>query len=130
MIAGFPVVKWIRTLHLYLGCLFAPMLIFFCATGAWQLFGFHRGTKDGSYVPPDGLQTLSMAHQYQNLDGFGHQTSLLFRWFALALALGIIATTVLGLIMAFKRRRGRWLAVGVTLVGLVVPALFLWLAGR
>ena len=64
------------------------------------------------------------------LDGFGNHTSLVFRWFALALAVGIIATTVLGLVMAFKRRRGRGLAVGVTLVGLAVPALFLWLAAR
>ena len=117
-------------MHLYLGCLFAPMLIFFCATGAWQLFGFHRGTKDGSYSPPGWLQSLSTVHQHQNLDGFGNHTSLVFRWFALALAVGIIATTVLGLVMAFKRRRGRGLAVGVTLVGLAVPALFLWLAAR
>ena len=34
--------KWIRTLHQCLGCLFAPLLIFFCASGAWQLFGLHR----------------------------------------------------------------------------------------
>ena len=82
------------------------MLIFFCATGAWQLFGFHRGTKDGSYSPPGWLQSLSTVHQHQNLDGFGNHTSLVFRWFALALA------------------------VGVTLVGLAVPALFLWLTAR
>ena len=28
MPAGFVIMKWIRTLHLYLGCLFAPLLIF------------------------------------------------------------------------------------------------------
>tara|TARA_B100000678_G_C17930019_1_gene390906 strand:+ start:88 stop:231 length:144 start_codon:yes stop_codon:yes gene_type:complete len=45
--------KWIRTLHLCLGCLFAPLLIFFCASGAWQLFGLHRAAKK-ALVVPDG----------------------------------------------------------------------------
>ena len=105
-------------------------VIFFCATGAWQLFGFHRGTKDGSYVPPDWMQTLSMAHQYQNLDGFRNHTSQVFRWFALLLAVGIIVTALLGLIMAFRQKRHRWPSVIVTVLGLVVPAAFLWLASR
>lgn len=74
--------KWIRTLHLYLGCLFAPMLIFFCASGAWQLFGFHSGTKVGSYVPPKWVSTLSQMHKYQGVNGPGYDTvSDAFRWF-------------------------------------------------
>jgi len=32
--------------------------------------------------------------------------------------------------MAFRRGRGRWVAVGATVAGLVLPVLFLWLAGR
>jgi len=66
--------KWIRTLHLYLGCLFAPMLIFFCASGAWQLFGFHSGTKDGSYLTPKWVSTLSQMHKYQGVNGPGYDT--------------------------------------------------------
>jgi len=128
--------KWIRTVHLYLGCLFAPMLIFFCASGAWQLFGLHRAAKkalvvpDGSYVLPEWMVSLSSVHVRQGIDGLSNHASPAFRWFALALALGIIATVVLGLVMAFRRHRGRWVAVGVTVAGLVLPALFLWMARR
>jgi len=126
--------KWIRTLHLYLGCLFAPMLIFFCATGAWQLFGFHRAAKkalavpDGSYVPPEWMVSLSSVHLRQGIDGLSNHASTAFRWFALALALGMIATAILGLVMAFRQSRRRWSVILVTLVGLILPILFLWVA--
>ena len=74
--------KWIRTLHLYLGCLFAQMLIFFCASDAWQLFGFYCCTKDGSYVPPKWVSTLSQMHKYQGVNGPSYDTvSEAFRWF-------------------------------------------------
>jgi hypothetical protein len=128
--------KWIRIVHLCLGCLFAPLLIFFCASGAWQLFGLHRAAKkalvvpDGSYVPPEWMVSLSSVHLRQGIDGLSNHASPAFRWFALALALGMIVTAVLGLVMAFRRGRGRWVAVGATVAGLVLPVLFLWLAGR
>jgi hypothetical protein len=41
--------RFLRTLHLYLGCLFAPTLIFFSVTGSWQLFNWHESTKDHLY---------------------------------------------------------------------------------
>jgi uncharacterized iron-regulated membrane protein len=34
-----------REIHLYLGCLFAPILIFFAVTGAWQLYRWNDNTK-------------------------------------------------------------------------------------
>jgi hypothetical protein len=42
----------LRALHLYLGCLFAPMLLFFAASGIWQTLGIH----------PRLLQRLSTIH--------------------------------------------------------------------
>jgi hypothetical protein len=35
--------KLARQLHLYLGTLFAPSIIFFAFTGSLQLFGLHEG---------------------------------------------------------------------------------------
>ena len=32
--------KTLRTLHLYLGCIFAPILIFFAVSGLWQTMGW------------------------------------------------------------------------------------------
>src|ERR1043166_1068136 len=34
----------LRTIHLYLGCTFAPMVLFFAISGFWQVLGLH---KDG-----------------------------------------------------------------------------------
>ena len=124
--------KWIRKIHLYLGCLFAPMLIFFCMSGAWQLFGFHHTNKkalvvpDGSYVPPDWMVLLSSAHK--GFYGISNHSSTAFRWFALALALGMVVTAILGLIMAYRQSRNRLIVIVVTLVGLMLPILFMWLA--
>src|SRR5688572_28393334 len=33
--------KKLRSLHLYLGCVFAPMLLFFAMSGIWQSLGLH-----------------------------------------------------------------------------------------
>ena len=49
--------RFIRTIHLYLGCLFAPLLIFFAISGASQTFLFHRAAKDGSYTPGSSAAT-------------------------------------------------------------------------
>ena len=81
-------------------------------------------------VPPEGMVSLSSVYLRQGIDGLSNPASPAFRWFALALALGMIVTAVLGLVMAFRRGRGRWVAVGATVAGLVLPVLFLWLAGR
>ena len=50
-----------RALYLYLGCLFVLMLIFFCSSGAWQLFGLNLvankalAVPTGSYLPPEWM---------------------------------------------------------------------------
>src|SRR5437016_8296052 len=55
--------KFLRTLHLFLGCLFAPMLIFFAVTGSWQLFNWHESTRDKTYIAPPALAALSFVHK-------------------------------------------------------------------
>ena len=37
--------KKLRSLHLYLGCIFAPMLLFFAISGIWQTLGVGFHTK-------------------------------------------------------------------------------------
>lgn len=119
--------KTLRKLHLYLGSVFAPMLIFFAITGSWQLFALHRGTKDGSYVPPSLLSTLSTIHQYQHLPGTGRSLGTPLRLFILTAAAALVLTTVLGVIMAFRYSRS---AVPVLLslaTGIALPVALLLL---
>ncbi len=117
--------KKLRELHLYLGCLFAPVLFFFATTGSWQLFALHRGRKDGSYSPPRLVAMFSDIHQYQHLTPAGSGAPTPLRYFVLAAAIGLIATTALGLVMAFRYGRSRTWAVSCLLAGIAVPVAML-----
>ncbi len=120
--------KSLRKLHLYLGCLFAPVLVFFAVTGAWQLFNYHHNSKDGSYVAPKLAAALSMIHKDQILPGMSRSQGAALRFFMLAAAVGLIATTVLGVVMAFKYNGRSPVPVILCLVaGVVVPVALLWL---
>ena len=58
-----------RKLHLYLGLLFAPSLLFFAFTGALQTFGLHERSRDGGdYQPPAWIQELAQIHKKQSAD--------------------------------------------------------------
>ena len=119
--------KRVRQLHLYLGVLFAPLLIFFAASGAFQLFWLHENAKDGSYTAPPVLSALGTVHKNSHLPGTPKKAGTPLRWFSLAASLGLIATTALGLVMAF-RFTASWKPVALSLAaGTVVPAALLFL---
>lgn len=115
----------LRELHLYLGCIFAPILIFFAVTGSWQMFSLHRGTKDGSYIPSKPLVILSGVHQYQHLPAASIGKSTPLRYFILAAAIGLVFTTCLGIVMAFRHGGSRPKAIGCLIAGLAIPLAFL-----
>jgi hypothetical protein len=60
--------KRVRLLHLYLGLLFAPSIIFFSFSGALQLFGLHEVRKGDTFAKPRWIATLAQVHKDQNLD--------------------------------------------------------------
>lgn len=59
--------KWIRSLHLYLGIFITPALLFFAFTGALQTFSFHETTRGSSYHPPAWIVTLAQIHKKQTM---------------------------------------------------------------
>ena len=117
--------KKLREIHLYLGCLFAPVLIFFAVTGAWQLFSLHRGRKDHSYIPPKAVVVASEVHQFQHIGGAGSEAATPLRYFILAAAIGLVTTTCLGIIMAFRYGQSRAWAVICLASGLIIPVAIL-----
>lgn len=52
--------KQLRQLHLYLGCLFTPLLILFAVTGAAQMFGLRLGWLSEVHVKGAGSLPLMM----------------------------------------------------------------------
>src|ERR671929_22014 len=101
----------LRSIHLYLGCIFAPMLLFFAISGIWQTLGIH------SHL----LQRLSTIHTSHAFKIGGSLTSIFMMIFVLIMAGSFILSTVLGVVMALKYGRSRRAAVWCLGGGVALP---------
>lgn len=117
--------KKLREIHLYLGVLFAPVLLMFAITGAWQMFSLHRAKKDGSYRPPPWLHSLSEVHKSQHVPPTPPRDGTPLRWFMLAATLGLIVTTGLGIVMAYQYGRSKVWVTTWLVAGVVIPTVML-----
>lgn len=124
MISGKTLAR-LRRLHHYLGVLLAPLLLFFALSGAWQTLHLHENSKDGSYQAPTVLSILSDIHEHQRV-GSGNR-SVAFTGFVLVAALGLMTTTILGILMAFRFAQEPTLIWVLLSLGVVLPLLLLWL---
>ena len=123
-------IKTMRNVHLYLGCFFAPLLIFFVVSGCWQTFDLHHAGNAGrGYKPPEIIKSLSQVHMNQRwADHDLHPApSTAFRYLTVLMAAGLLVTTVLGIMMAFKFTRS-WMVWGCLLMGVTMPYFLLWMA--
>jgi hypothetical protein len=104
--------KKLRLLHLYLGCVFAPMLLFFAISGIWQTLGIgHSGV----------LAMLSTAHMGRPLKSGFSLSSAVLRWFIVLMALGFVLSAILGIIMALTQGTNRRKAFYCLAVGVLFP---------
>lgn len=135
--------RQIAKVHLYLGCFFAPLVIFYALSGTWQTLNLHRSTKDGRYQAPRILVELSEVHLKQRWaqpeSGTVNQRrqegeavlALLprspFAWVSALMGLGLAVTAFLGIILAVQRTRQmrRRLAVLCLAAGCVLPVTLL-----
>jgi len=107
----------LRAWHLYLGCIFAPMLLFFAITGIWQTLGI-RGTK--------WMQILSIIHTGgKQKSGFG--SNLFVKTFVVLMAAAFVVTIILGILMAVNQGRNRRTAYYCLAFGIIVPLLLVLL---
>jgi hypothetical protein len=105
----------LRQWHLYLGCVFAPMLLYFAISGIWQTIGFRSAILD----------LLSSIHKSQGLKNGHSLSSPLMIIFVLLMAVCFIFTTILGIMMAVKYGRNRRVAYGCLAFGIVFPLLLI-----
>jgi hypothetical protein len=117
--------RFLRKLHLYLGCLFAPMLIFFAVTGSWQIFNWHQSTKDHSYTAPRVLAVLSDIHKDAHVPPTRRSSPAPLRYFMFAAAAGLVLTTIIGVIMAYRFSRQTMVATVCLVLGVAVPGVLL-----
>jgi hypothetical protein len=109
-----PMMVRLRTLHLYLGCIFAPMLLLFALTGIWQTIGI-GGAK--------WMEILSAIHMSRGSKGGPNLTTPLLMAFIVLMAVAFIFTTLLGVLMAVKQSRYRRDAYYCLAFGVLFPLL-------
>src|SRR3954447_436820 len=90
----------LRSIHLYLGCIFAPLLLFFAVSGIWQTLGFHSQL----------LHRLSSIHTQARWKNGSELGSFPLRIFVIIMAVSFVVTTILGIIMAVNFGRNRKIA--------------------
>jgi hypothetical protein len=127
-----------RAWHHYIGMFIAPSLIFFALTGVAQTFNLHESHV--GYTAPALVVAAGSLHKDQILPRPEHgkpddpepaprytpaQTALKI-YFTLV-ALGLIASTVLGVVMALQNRLRRKVGVSMLVLGTLVPILIVLL---
>ncbi len=149
---GLPARVLIRRVHSYVGAFIAPSVLFFAFTGSLQLFSLHE--SHGAYQPPEIVERLGMLHKDQvfalkpkhvsvpaapapapapAVNAARHRepavATYLLKWFFLSVALGLVASTCLGLWMGLaqsRKTRGTWAALAA---GAIVPLVLTVFAG-
>jgi len=120
--------NFLRRIHLYLGCFFAPMLVFFSVSGIWQVYGLQwiNGPNILTY-----LSTIHMGHQLYFKDPSKAYTftSPYLEFFVVAMAASLVLSIILGVIMAFKFGRGT-LALASLAAGVLVPLILIIVFAR
>jgi hypothetical protein len=111
--------KKLRAIHLYLGCIFAPMLVFFAVSGLWQ-------TMPSELTQSRIFGMLSSIHTSHAMKA-GTLTSVYMRWFVVVMTLSLILNVLLGIVMAFKFGHKR-AALYCLAAGIVVPLIFVFMA--
>ncbi len=117
--------RMLRSLHLYLGCFFAPLLLFYAVSGFWQLFGWQWPVgREAS-----GLALASTIHTGRGLKAVEPATlsTVGLRYFAALMAACLVVMVVTGLILAFRSAKSKspWVAFAA---GIAVPLAFVLIA--
>jgi len=122
--------KRLRRLHTYLGCFFAPLLLFFVLTGWYQAVMHNR--QKGIGEPGDWKARLTSVHvdQIYPADSASAYSPALFRGLVVTMAVALIITLALGIVLAVRFAAKKW-AVWLSLIsGVMVPIVFLWLGQK
>ena len=109
--------KNLRSIHLYLGCVFAPLLLFFTLSGIWQTLGLRTPV----------LERLSTIHTTRPLKNGSELSGPVLRFFVIVMAVSFLVTTLLGVVMAVKYGRNRKAAYACLAFGVLFPLILILL---
>ncbi len=122
--------KTLRRLHLYLGCFFAPLLLFYLLTGWYQTVSTNRTKTEGE--AGDWLTRMTSVHVDQIYPAATAEaySPRLYRGLVVVMSVCLIVTLGLGIVLAFRLSRTKWPVYLALLMGFIVPMLLLWLGQK
>ena len=120
-------IRWLRRLHTFLGVFFSPLLLLFVITGWWQTVTVNR--NKGLGFGNSWIEKLSTIHidNYFPLVGAHNYSTDLFKALVVLMAIGLVFTTLIGVVMAFRFAKGKASLVIILVAGILVPILLLYL---
>jgi hypothetical protein len=122
--------RTLRRIHLYLGAIFAPILLAFTASGAWQVYRWNDAPKDKSYTPPRFVKIMSSIHKNQTTTNKEIPERTAIKAFVFLAALALITTTLLGITMAYRFTPSPVAVTLCLLAGILLPILLILVGNR
>ena len=120
----------LRRLHTYLGCFFAPLLIFFVATGWYQTWNPDRKKgvgEGGGWIGK--MMTIHVDQILESAKATAYDPRP-FQYLVILMSLALIATTLIGIFLAFRFSRQKW-PIWISLaLGVLAPVVVLWLGQK
>jgi hypothetical protein len=145
----------LRQVHQYLGMFFAPAILFFAVSGALQTFSLHENHGGGPYKPPAWIVTMASLHKDQALPHppparpahpagrADHaakpadlqppkapepapRSPLPLKIFVLCLAVGLMASTGLGVVIGLQHAAYRPGSIIALALGVLLPIALIW----
>lgn len=137
------VIRTTRIVHRYLGLFFAPSILFFALSGAFQVLGWHQTRGGANGEPARWIAVMAQLHKKQSLvlpdpkpkkeknrtddpsapkkQSKAPASKIALKVFVLAMSVALAVTTLLGILMALLYG-GDWrVASVVVLLGIVFP---------
>jgi hypothetical protein len=121
-------VKLVRKAHLFLSVFFAPLLVFYIATGWYQTVRSQRnkilGEQD-TFV--SRLTAVHVDQVYPKPEVAGEYSPAFFQAVVVAMSICLLLTIGLGIYLAFRTSRRPWPVACALALGVALPVLVLWL---
>ncbi len=119
--------KFLRRLHLYLGCFFTPLLLLYIGTGWYQTVSANRNKGIGEGGGWREKLTSIHVDQVFPTESAETYTPQLFQYLVVVMSIALMITIFLGVFLAFKTSRKAWPVWLALVLGLLIPMILLWL---
>ena len=120
----------LRRLHTYLGCFFAPLLLFFLLSGWYQTVTPNRQKGHGELGDWKARLTSIHKESIYPTESANSYSPALFRTLVVVMSVALVVTLALGVFMAVRFTPKKWPVWTSLALGVMLPLLFLLLGQK